>query len=156
MHHLCKQNNRALNIVVSILLLTVAFLQIRGAETSESDLKKEALAATLPWLQGIDHGSYAQSYKDASQLFKRAITEEKWVQALTSVRKPLGKCLSRKVETQSYQSEVPLPTGSLKGDFVITQFDSSFENLNYARETVTFEKEVDGTWRSSGYFIKPR
>ena len=44
----------------------------------------------------------------------------------------------------------------VKGDFVIAQFDSSFENMKYARETVTFEKEADGTWRAAGYYIKPQ
>jgi hypothetical protein len=37
---------------------------------------------------------------------------------------------------------------------VIAQFKTSFENLKYAVETVTFDK-IDGTWREAGYYIKP-
>ncbi|MEO8206590.1 MAG: M56 family metallopeptidase [Chthoniobacterales bacterium] len=151
-----RKNNSFFIIAVSALLLVTTLLQIGRAETTEDDKKKDALAATMPWLGIIDRGNYAQSYKDASQLFKKAVTEAKWVDALNKVRKPLGTCLSRKVATQSYQSEVPLPSGTLKGDFVITQFESSFQNLKAAMETVTFEKEADGTWRVSGYYIKPR
>jgi hypothetical protein len=39
---------------------------------------------------------------------------------------------------------------------VIAQFTSSFDNLQSARETVTFEKQADGSWRAAGYFIKPQ
>jgi hypothetical protein len=73
------------------------------------------------------------------------------------VRAPDGKVLERKLASAVYQSGVPMPSGQmLPGQFVIAQFDSSFENLKYARETVTFEKEADGVWRASGYYIKPR
>ena len=53
------------------------------------------------------------------------------------------------------QNGLPDPNGKmLKGEFVIAQCQSSFTNLAAALETVTFEKET-GTWKASGYFIKP-
>ena len=54
------------------------------------------------------------------------------------------------------QSNLPSPAGPAKGDFVVAQFDASFENLAYAIETVTFEKATDGSWKASGYYIKPK
>jgi hypothetical protein len=43
-----------------------------------------------------------------------------------------------------------------KGTFIVAQFETSFENMKFARETVCFEKETDGTWHAAGYFIKPQ
>ena len=48
------------------------------------------------------------------------------------------------------------PNGVVKGEWVIMQFESSFENLKSATETVTFTKEADGTWKAAGYLIRPR
>jgi serine/threonine-protein kinase len=70
------------------------------------------------------------------------------------VRKPLGKLLSRKLDSAVLQSSTS-GVGMPKGTFVIAQFNTSFENMKSARETVTFQKEADGAWRAAGYFIKP-
>lgn len=119
--------------------------------------KKEATAAMLTWMGEIDSGQYAKSWDDASKTFQKALTSDKWVAAAGSVRTPLGKLLERKQASALYQTSVPMPTGEMiKGQFVIAQFTSSFENLKSAMETVVFEKEADGVWRASGYFIKPR
>jgi hypothetical protein len=40
------------------------------------------------------------------------------------------------------------------GEYVVVQFDTSFEKKKTAIETVTPMKEPDGRWRVSGYFIK--
>ena len=72
------------------------------------------------------------------------------------MRTPLGKLLDRKLASALRQTEIPHGTQTIKGDWVIAQFDSSFENLKAARETVTFEKEADGSWRAAGYYIKPQ
>jgi len=40
------------------------------------------------------------------------------------------------------------------GDYVIIQFDTSFENKKSAIETVTPMLDKDGVWRVSGYYIK--
>lgn len=141
--------------VIALLGLAVLGLVI-AIQPSRADEKADAVAATESWLQGIDAGGYAQSWKDASTAFQKAITEEQWVQALTGVRAPLGKVLERKLASSLQQKEVPRPGGQpLKGDFVISQFESSFENLKYAIETVTFEKDGE-TWKASGYYIKPK
>lgn len=108
------------------------------------------------WLKGIDAGEYAKSWQEASADFQKAITKEKWVAAMNAVRVPLGKCESRQLASALHQTEVPTPTGEIvKGDFVIAQFETSFANLKYAIETVTFVKE-GGTWKASGYYVKPK
>lgn len=121
----------------------------------EADPKAAATEAMKSWLAAIDDGEYAASWKEASPTFQKAISSELWVQTLNGVRTPLGKCTSRSLLSAFQQTEVPTPKGPLKGDFVIAQFETSFENLKYAIETVTFEKD-GSVWRASGYFIKPK
>ena len=102
------------------------------------------------------NGQYAQSWKDASAPFQKAVDGAK-------VDGPLG--CGADAAGQMPAAEPGLGLGAdggpgrfrdvQKGDFVIAQFDSSFENLKYAIETVTFEKTPDGTWKAAGYYIKP-
>jgi len=48
----------------------------------------------------------------------------------------------------------PLLPGAPDGEYVVFQFDTSFERKGTAVETVTVSKETDGAWRVSGYYIK--
>lgn len=135
--------------------LIAAFIAVAGLPIAGA-AETEATVAMEKWLKGIDAGEYAKSWQEASADFQKSITEEKWVGAMNAVRVPLGKCVSRQLASALHQTEVPTPTGEIiKGDFVIAQFETSFENLKYAVETVTFVKE-GGTWKASGYFVKPK
>ncbi len=118
--------------------------------------KKAAVAAMQTWLGEMDSGSYAQTWTEAAKSFQKAVSSEQWVAVSGNVRKPLGKLLARKLDSALLQSgQTTVGTAGLAGTYVIAQFDTSFENMKYARETVTFEKEGDGAWRAAGYFIKP-
>jgi hypothetical protein len=57
--------------------------------------------------------------------FKKAVTLEKWVQAVKGVREPLGKLNSRKLSTTQAVND---PPGAPAGQYVICLFDSNFEN----------------------------
>ncbi len=67
------------------------------------------------------------------------------------MRKPLGKVLSRKVINSTYTTSLP---GAPDGQYVVIQFETSFENKRNAVETVTPMLEPDGQWRVSGYYIR--
>lgn len=144
-----------------LLFFTLALIAMSAvlpgpALALEADKTKNATAAMLVWLKGIDEGKYGDSWKQASAVFQKSLTEQKWEAALDAVRRPLGACQDRKQASALHQTEVPVPGGRmLKGDFVIAQFDTSFANLKYAIETVTFELQ-DGVWKASGYYIKPK
>ena len=70
---------------------------------------------------------------------------------MQAVRTPLGSLISRQVKTQTYKTELP---GAPDGEYVVIQFDTSFENKRSAIETVTPMRDKDGAWRVSGYFIR--
>jgi beta-lactamase regulating signal transducer with metallopeptidase domain len=141
----------------ALFAVVLAGFLVRPVLADDSSDPKTIASGTMEkWLKEIDGKQYAQSWTDAAASFQKALTSDQWVAALNSVRTPLGKCTKRAVASAVQQSEVPGPTGTIKGDFIIAQFDSSFENLKYAVETVAFEKGADGAWKASGYYIKPK
>ncbi|MGC4121101.1 MAG: DUF4019 domain-containing protein [Myxococcales bacterium] len=121
------------------------------AKADTKDKEKAAVAAAEAWLKLVDYGKYAGSWKEAATFFKGAMKSEQWEQALTGVRKPLGKVGSRKVKTTKYLTSVP---GAPDGEYVVIEFDTSFAEKKAAVETVTPMMDKDGKWRVSGYFIK--
>ena len=109
------------------------------------------MSAARQWLNLVDEGEYAQSWTEAAAYFKSAVKQEQWKQSLKAVRKPFGKLVSREVKTQSYRTSLP---GAPDGQYVVIQFETSFENKKSAIETVTLMMDKGGKWRVSGYYIK--
>ena len=87
----------------------------------------------------------------AAQFFRGAVTEDKWVDTMASMRKPLGKNVSRTLKSTQYMTQAP---GAPDGEYVVIRFKSSFENKQSAIETITPMLDQDGKWRVSGYFMK--
>jgi hypothetical protein len=144
-------------IILLILGTLMALSPTQAADDAHDAAKKDAVAAMTTWLGEMDAGSYAKSWTDAAKIFQKAIISDKWVEVSGKVRTPLGKLVSRTFATVLYQDGINNPNAKpLPGKFVIAQFDTSFENMKSARETVTFEQEDDGSWRAAGYFIKPQ
>jgi beta-lactamase regulating signal transducer with metallopeptidase domain len=164
-HHLKRRllminrySNRTSRSATALLILTLLALAalLHPVRAAAGDAKQAAVAAMQAWLAEIDAAHYDQSWTDAAPSFQKALSSAQWVSALTSVRAPLGKCQGRKLDSALEQAAAPSPAGTQHGDFVIAQFDSSYENLKYAVETVTFEKAPDGSWKAAGYYIKPK
>jgi len=63
----------------------------------------------------------------------------------------LGKLISRKVKSHQYSTSLP---GAPAGQYVVIQYDTTFENKAAAVETVTPMLEKDGQWKVSGYYLK--
>lgn len=118
---------------------------------AEADKLKLALSSAETWLSLIDEGKYVDSWNEAASYFKGAVKQEKWNETLQATRKPLGKLISREVKSKSYHTSLP---GAPDGEYVVIQFETSFEKKKSAIETVTPMKDKDGKWRVSGYFIR--
>jgi len=123
------------------------------AETTPAltDADKAATAAAQAWLSLIDGGHYSESWNEASAIVQGAVTETAWENLMTTFRKPLGNLISRKLKSAQPMTEMP---GAPDGQYVVMQFDTSFEAKKTAIETVTFRLEKDGQWKSAGYYIK--
>jgi hypothetical protein len=120
-------------------------------ESDELARHHAAIAAAEKWLPMVDSGNYGQSWREAAGYFRNAITEKKWVQTINTVRNPLGKLISREVQSTIYGTSLP---GAPEGKYVVIQFKTSFGNKKSAIETVTPMLEKDGSWRVSGYYIQ--
>ncbi|MFI5007047.1 MAG: DUF4019 domain-containing protein [Solirubrobacterales bacterium] len=139
-----KRTTVALGLASAMMLLSSPL----GAQDKPEELATRRAEA---WLALVDQGKYEESWSEASRLFKDAVTKEKWKEALSAVRPPLGKLLSRKLKSRQQTRTLP---GAPDGSYVVIQYDSSFESKKQATETITPMLDPDGTWRVSGYFIK--
>ncbi len=137
-----------------IICLATSLVLIGGCTKKADDHtaeKQAAVQAAEQWLSLVDSGQYDQSWEEAASLFKSHITQEQNAKSIKPVREPLGALVSRKVLAQQYTTSAP---GAPDGQYVIIQFQTSFENKKQAIETVTPMLDKDGVWRVSGYFIK--
>lgn len=133
-----------------LLIFLVLAVSLAGAG-ADDQAEKEAVEAAKAWLALVDGGDYAGSWDQAASLFKGAVGKDQWRQQMSAVREPLGKLVSRKVKSSTYTKSLP---GAPDGEYVVIQFQTSFQNKQSAVETVTPMKEKDGTWHVSGYYIK--
>jgi hypothetical protein len=138
------------NFVLRVLLVTM-LLGIGAAVEAQQKPEQLAQHSAEAWLALIDSGKYADSWQEASQLFKAHVTKEQWQSALQATRYPLGKKLSHKLKSATYTKTLP---GAPDGEYVVIQYDSSFEHKQSAVETVSPMLDKDGKWRVSGYYIK--
>jgi hypothetical protein len=103
------------------------------------------------WIKFIDDAKYDESWDNAAEAFKIALSKDKWRDAVQPVRLPLGKLLSRHVKSKEFTKTLP---GAPDGPYVVIQYESTFEHKQSAVETIVPMLEKDGKWRVSGYFIK--
>ena len=136
---------------IPVLFVLIGLVLTAALFAGDPVKEKAATEAAKKWLALVDEGKYAESWKASSEIFRGAITSEKWDQALQGIRKPLGKVVSRKALNAIYTTSVP---GAPEGEYVTIQFETAFENKAGAVETITPMLEKDGGWRVAGYFIK--
>jgi len=136
-------------IVAGAVIVILLVAGISSATNTEKE--KAAVIVAEKWLSMVDQGNYAESWKEAAALFRNAVKQQQWEQSLQAVRKPLGKLVSRKVNKKTYKTSLP---GAPDGEYVVIEFETSFENKRTAFETLTPMREKDGKWRVSGYYIK--
>ena len=113
--------------------------------------EQAAIQSAQVWLDLVDGGSYAKSWEDTAAVFKSAVSQADWEKTAQGVRAPLGRMVSRKIKSQQYANSLP---GAPDGEYVVIQYDTTFENKANAVETVTPMLDKDGQWKVSGYYIK--
>jgi len=136
-----------------LLASFVALCLVRGAATpaGPDEAKKQAAKAAESWLSLVDSGKYGESWTAAAAVFRNAVAREKWQETMRALREPLGKVSSRSLKSASFSTSLP---GAPDGEYVVLQYETSFEHKQSAVETITPMKEPDGTWKVSGYFVK--
>ena len=132
----------------SVVLLAVA---AAGALTSCKSVSPDALPAAEAWLALVDAEQYPESWTEAASFFKGKIDSPSWERAVAAARGPLGHVQSRVVKSSTAATSLP---GAPDGEYVVFQFETTFEHKQGATETVTPMKDTDGRWRVSGYYVK--
>ena len=135
---------RVLSIIAGCLLLI-------GCNSSNSEVEQAGAQAAEQWLSVVDSGSYEESWIETAPLFQSHVSKTKWVEIIGNTRQPFGANLSRSLVKAEYS---PTLSGAPDGEYVVSKFDSSFEQKASAIETVTVGLSNDGKWKVMGYFIK--
>lgn len=136
---------------IAYLVVMGLIVMVTAADAGSSEKEISAAVSAEKWLAMVDGGKYAESWKDAAELFRNAVSQQQWEQSLRAVRKPLGKLVTRKVKTMTYKTSLP---GAPDGEYVVIEFETIFEKKKSAIETITPMMDKDGKWRVSGYYIK--
>jgi hypothetical protein len=136
---------------IAALALLLLSPSLRGGQPLAAK-KPEVLAqeAAQSWLRLVDQGKYPQSWARSAKVFKEAVAPAKWEEVLSGIRKPLGRLVSRKVNSRELSDKL---AGAPDGKYVVTKFDSVFARKTTAVETVTCALDPDGVWRVSGYYV---
>ncbi|HVC19819.1 MAG TPA: DUF4019 domain-containing protein [Vicinamibacterales bacterium] len=133
------------------LWLAIGVAVSGGAVRAAPSVPKGAPRAAAAWLRLVDQGRYGQSWRIASALFKRAVTQDGWQRAMEQIRAPLGPVARRRPFRTTATTSLP---GVPDGHYVVLQYRTSFAHKASALETVTCVQEADGAWRVAGYFIR--
>lgn len=143
-----------MKIVAFLLALFLPLMFVPPSAVVHAQQKPEDLAQkpAEAWLALCDTGKYAESWNEASQFFKSKVTKDQWIDMLQTTRNPLGTLNSQKLDAAKYKKN---PPNAPEGEYVILTFDTSFERLSNAIETVSMTLDKDGQWRAAGYYIKP-
>ncbi len=136
-------------LVLSLTILSILFSM--GSLYANEAAQKAAITVAGAWLSLVDEGNYAESWNQAAGFFKNAVTKEQWQNTVRAVRIPLGKLVARKLKSKQYTKTLP---GAPDGEYVVIEYDTTFEKKQSAIETVTPILDKDGKWRVSGYYIK--
>jgi hypothetical protein len=141
--------NHAFGIALVVALLVP--LAAHAEDQKQQVAENKAVESAEAWLSLVDQEKYADGWESAASYLKTAVSKDAFVKSLTAARKPLGNKVSRKLKSKDYRTTLP---GAPDGEYVIIQFDTSFENKKMGIETITPMLDKDGAWKVSGYFIK--
>lgn len=132
------------SLVLLLLLLPVNFF----AEEKAEELAQKAAS---DWLVLIDSGKYAESWQAAAEIFKNAVKQDQWEARAKSVRDRTGAFKQRTLLNARYSESLP---GAPTGRYFVIQYTALYEAGQFT-ETAVPTQEKDGSWKVSGYFLKP-
>lgn len=136
---------------IACLVVVGLFFSCSIAIAENPAKEAAAVVAAEQWLSLVDQGQYGESWNETAEYFRSAVSQTQWEQMVQAARNPLGKLTTRNVKMKTYTNTLP---GVPDGEYVVIEFETSFENKKSAIETVIPMMDKDGKWRVSGYYIK--
>lgn len=153
-----RAGSRRARIIIGATLMTLAFSLLalgglthmasappQAAPTSNAATDPAAVEVAQRFVQMIDQGRWADSYRLTTASFRTLNTEQVWATTSEKARAPLGKMASR---TFLSQDDIPAPPAGYR----MVRFNTRFGTSAAIVETVTLERE-DGEWRVAGIYV---
>jgi hypothetical protein len=137
---------RAASWALGLIALVVA-----GAALGQDPRAAQAQAAARDWLNLTDKLNATASFNAAGARFREPIDVEQWTDALAKARAPLGAVEQRTVAETAFDT---VTEGGNQFEIAMVRFRTSFAKKIESSETVTLERDADGSWRVIGYFIR--
>jgi hypothetical protein len=133
------------------LVLTAGLIGLASLHAA-SDVDPVSQKVAEDWLALIDAGKYEESWSKAHSLLKEKVSKEEWVAGATDMLGRLGELKSRKLKDATATRTLP---EAPEGDYTILVYDSAYERLPAAVDTLITAKDKDGAWRVVGYTVNP-
>jgi hypothetical protein len=145
--------DRRARIAVTLALLSLAVAATGRAQVApDSSAIPQATAAAQTWLHLLDAGDYGASWDQAAPLLQQAVTKPAWVAAAHQARDPFEPFGDRTFSEATYQATLP---NAPPGPYVIVKYQTAVSGGRTVTETVVPMRLPDGSWRVSGYFVRP-
>lgn len=134
-----------------VLCAGLALLAWLAPAAAQDPRTTEVQGVARAWLRHADRLDGAATWAAAGAKFKAAITPARWTEALRAARSPWGAVEQRALTSTRFDTAF---AGAPPGDYALVQFRTAYAKKSEGHETVTLEREPDGTWRVIGYFIR--
>jgi hypothetical protein len=134
----------------SLVVVLVVAAALHGWAGAQEEAIEAARTSARAWLALMDDNQYEETWDQAGQILKAAVSRDEWARKMSVTLGPLGKAESRAVRSSEYSTTMP---GAPDGHYVVVKFDTTFQNKQTALETVTLREE-DGAWKVEGYWIR--
>jgi hypothetical protein len=139
-----------IHVVLILMALVIIFIPLFN-ERPEKEKAEAASAAAAEFLQLVDTGKVAESWRISASLLKEQVSEEAWVEELRKIRAIAGPLIERTEKEMTFSTEAK---GSPEGEYIRIVYDTAFETNRDASEILTVMLDTDKTWRVAGYFVK--
>ena len=137
-------------IAAVAVVAAIAFAAV-PVQAQSADAVAQAERAAKSWLALTDAGEYSRSWDEAAGTIRAAVSKSRWASTVRGTRHSLGDVGVRKLKSAVFTRTL---AGAPDGEYVVIEYESTFENRVTAVETVTPSREKDGSWKVAGYLIR--
>ena len=135
----------------AVTLLAGLCLVLGACTESNPEAERAAYEATKPWLALMDSGDYEKCWEAAAPWFRENVSSfEMWLAKAHETREPLGTMKFRELIKTTFATN---PTGAPDGAYTIVVYGSTWD-AGSIFETVSMQRQADGSWGVVGYHVK--
>ena len=132
------------------LIVVLAFV-LGACSESNPEAERSAYEASKPWIALMDQGEYEKCWDEAAPWFRdKVASRDMWIAKANETRDPLGEMKFRELSTTTYATD---PIGAPDGEYTIVVYSSSWD-AGSIFETVSMQRQPDGSWGVVGYHVK--